>query len=131
MNPERAINTFLPTISIKIAKPYRGLATKLKSIIDQQIPAESSLHILKTEHVKYPDTVELSRGPTDMAIVRHQADLHDVTTKGAIPQESVATQNIIYSKHKEFSFIIHIFRYFLYSAKLAEIHQTLSEIRNP
>ena len=72
------------------------MITRLDRIIEQQIPSESTLILLRTEHIRYPDIIELDSGPTDLAcIVRHQADLQDVTTDGATSEESVKTPNNI------------------------------------
>ena len=48
LNSERAIKSYSPTISMKMAKSRRGLALKLKRIIDLQIPAESTRLVIKT-----------------------------------------------------------------------------------
>ena len=52
LNPDRAANSFSLTISIKITKPSRGLTTRLNRILEQQIPADSTLLLLRTEHIR-------------------------------------------------------------------------------
>ena len=70
------------------------MLTKVNKIIEEQIPSESTTIILRTEYNRYPDVDELDGGPRDLAcIVRHQADLRDVTTDGATLEESVGAPN--------------------------------------
>jgi hypothetical protein len=63
LNPDRAVNSFQPVISIQITKPRRGMITGLNRIIEQQIPSESTLILLEQNTLDIQISLNWTVGP--------------------------------------------------------------------
>ena len=91
----KAVKFYPPCITIKTSKPKRGFSTKTSRIIQEQSPRTCSLLIVRSELERYPDTIDLAHGNTDLACVaKYQDELLDITTEGNISQASERSKYI-------------------------------------
>jgi hypothetical protein len=82
----RAVKFYPPCITIKTSKPKRVFFTKTTRIIQEQSPGTCSLLIMRSELDRYPDTVDLPHGNTDLACVaKYHDELLDTIQKQNFP----------------------------------------------